>query len=159
MENLPRLDQFADFDLQGFDDVEELNRVGCEAFVAAHTEFRKSDFNSLALMKFCNDRNVPFTLRNLEIALRAQLEAGLIEKHPSAPRPAPQKIVTTVVEGRSATAEPTQEEMAFLDKVADNPKLSDHQRKARDEKLRRAAVASRVAKSSLRPGQDPQISI
>lgn len=158
-EVLPRLDQFRDFDLQGFDNIEELNRVGCEAFVAAHPDFHKSDFNSVSLMKWCNDRNVPFALRNLEIALHAQLEAGLIQKRPTAPTLAPKKITTAPVEGRLATAEPTTEERSVLEKTKDDPSLTDHVRKKRDEVLRRASVASRVASSSLRPGQDPQISI
>ena len=42
----------------------------------------------------------------------------------------------------------------------DDPKtLTDYARKKRDEMLRRAAVASRLANSRLRPGEDPQILI
>ena len=50
------------------------------------------------------------------------------------------------------TAPPTAEEKVLLDKVKDSPDLSDHQRKARDKKLRQAATAQRVANRRISTG-------
>jgi hypothetical protein len=156
----PKLDTIADIPLVEYPgSIDEANAEGCENFIARHPEFYQSDFNSAALMSWLDERLAPYTLKNLEIALHAQSVAGLIQKRPATSIPASRKIVTTPVEGRLATAEPTAEERSVLEKTKDDPTLTDHARRKRDELLRRAAVASRLVRSSLRPGEDPQISI
>ncbi len=123
---------------------DEVNVEGSENFIARHPEYYASDFNSLALRNWLDQRHALYTLKNLEVAFRFLTEAGTLETRPPVPRgPAPQRIKTKLVQGRLATLQPTEAESAFLSKVADDPNLTDHQRKARDAKLRRAAVAQR----------------
>ncbi len=150
----PKLDTIANIPLVEYPgSIDEANAEGCENFIMRHPEFYQSDFNAAALMAWLDERHVPYTLKNLEIAYAAQQQAGLIEKRAASTRPAPKKIVTTPVEGRIATAEPTAEERSVLEKTKDDPSLTDHACTKRDELLRRAAIASRVANSSLRPGE------
>jgi hypothetical protein len=154
----PRLDSFADIPVAEYPgSFDEANAEGCENFIARHAEFYQSEFNAAALLSYLDERLAPYTLKNLEIAYTARLEAGLIAKRPPAPKPAARKISTIPAEGRLASAEPTAEERSVLEKTKDDPNLTDHARRKRDELLRRAAVASRVANSRLRPGEDPQI--
>ena len=94
------------------------------------------------------------TRTNLEIAWRGLQTEGQLEAK-SAAQEAIGKLVTSEIEIRpvmgAPTAKPTPEEAATLEKVKDDPALSDRQRKARDEKLRRAATASCLANRSHDP--------
>ena len=142
MPTLPRLDQFEEFNLRGPEEVEDLNRRGSDAFIESNAEYYPSQYNSMALMKWCNDRTVPFTRKNLEIAYREMQAAGLVELRPTPPPVVRRKTkATSEVDEFTVTDPESQRE--FLNKVADDPGLTDFQRKARDEKLRRAAIAQR----------------
>jgi len=120
-----------------------MNDIECEgakAFLAEHPEFHVTPFNGQMLAAWCAQRAVPTTRKNLEVAYRDLAERGRLEI-PS--KPQPQGIETVPVRGGSAVASPTAEETAFLEKVKDDPTLTDHARKKRDALLRRAAVAQR----------------
>jgi len=122
-----------------------MNDIECEgarAFLAAHPEFYATPFNGQMLGVWCAQRAVPITRKNLEVAHRDLAERGLLEI-PATPQSGPLGIETVPVRGGSAVAPPTAEEAAFLKKVADDPALTDHARRKRDELLRRAAVAQR----------------
>ncbi len=156
----PKLDTIADIPLVEYPgSFDEANTEGCENFIVRHPEFYQTDVNATALVTWLDKRMAPYTLKNLEVAYAAQQRAGLIQTRAPAPRPAPRKIVTKPVEGGSAVIPPTDEELILLDKVKDDPSLTSHARKKRDELLRRAAIASRLSHSSLRPGEDPPILI
>ena len=156
----PKLDTIADIPLVEYPgSLDEAQAEGCENFVARHPEYYQSDWNAGLLLAWLKKRRVPATLKNLEIA-HCELSAdGMLEKEPAAPTPAPPKITTVPVEGGSAVMPPTDEERSLLEKTKDDPTLTDHARKKRDELLRRAAVASRITNSRLRSGEDPQILI
>lgn len=138
MSTLPRLDKFEDFALLGPQDIEELNRKGSEAFIESNAEYYPSQYNSMALMKWCNDRTVPFTRKNLEIAYREMGAAGLVELRPTPP-PVVRRKAKTASEVDEFTVTDPEPQREF----ADDPALTDRERKDRDEKLRRAAVAQR----------------
>jgi hypothetical protein len=149
-ENLLRLDRYEDFDEMPA----EVNLAGCEAFVTAHAEYFVTPWNAEILIAWLDDKDAPYTLRNLAIAYRDISEKGLIKK-PPASKPEPQEIVTIPVAGSSAVIPPTDEEKTLLEKTRDDITLTDHARKKRDELLRRAAVAQRP---TLR-GNEPRVVI
>jgi hypothetical protein len=125
-----------------------INAQGCEAFKAAHPDLPLTEKNSQALIHWCELERVPMTRKNLEVGWRELQAEGKLE--PTEPtQEAIGKLVKAEIEIRpvmgAPTGKPTPEEAATLEKVKDDPTLSDHQRKARDEKLKRAATASRIA--------------
>jgi hypothetical protein len=140
----PKLDTIANIPLVEYPgSIDEANAEGCDNFIARHPEFYQSDFNATALLSWLDERHVPYTLKNLEIAYAAQQQAGLIEKRPTASMPAQPKIETVSVVGGLAAAAPSTEERALLKKLTDDPALSDTTRKKRFEALRRLAVVQR----------------
>jgi hypothetical protein len=159
----PRLDAWTDFgsdyeyanapalEFQG-----RVNNEGCEAFKAAHPDLPLTEKNSQALIDWCEAELAPMTRKNLEVAWRELQAEGKLEAKP-AEQVAMSKLLKTEIEIRpvmgAPKAKPTPEEAATLEKVKDDSSLSDHQRKARDEKLRRAATASRLANRSYDPNK------
>jgi hypothetical protein len=131
-----------------------VNAEGCEAFKVAHNDLPLTETHSQALIDWCEAELAPMTRKNLEIAWRELQAEGQLEAK-SAAQEAIGKLVTSEIEIRpvmgAPTAKPTPEEAATLEKVKDDPALSDHQRKARDEKLRRAATESCLANRSHDP--------
>ena len=142
MPTLPRLDQFDDFTLLGPQDIEDLNRRGSDAFIESNAEYYPSQYNSMALMKWCNDRTVPFTRKNLEIAYREMQAAGLVELRPT-PAPLVRRKIRTGPTEPERVDDPSLTDPEPQREFADDPALTDRERKDRDEKLRRAAVAQR----------------
>jgi hypothetical protein len=149
----PRLDHWSDvpeFDapheaVQTFK--EQFDREGCQAFLAAHPEFPQTEANAFVLLKWCGDLHVPASRHNLEIALRELKGASKLED--AAPtQDSIGRLVTKEIEIRpveaAQVAEPTPQERKTLEAVKDDPSLSDHARKQRDEKLKRAATQSRI---------------
>lgn len=129
----------------------DINADGLQCFIDKYG--LTSLFNGLALKDWCEKRDVPMVLCNLEIAMTDLKAQGLWEIEPpgpTVPKVVAKKIVTKPVQG-AAVAPPTLEEAKFLDKVKDDPTLTGHARKKRDELLRRAAVASRWANRTSLP--------
>jgi hypothetical protein len=133
-----------------------VNNEGCSAFKAAHPEFPATKKNSQALIDWCENERVPMTRSNLETAWRDLKSEGKLEGV-TPTQNAIGKLVKTEIEIRpveaAQVAEPTPQERKTLEATKDDPGLSDHQRKARDEKLRRAATASRLANRSHDPNK------
>jgi len=139
-DNTPRLDQFDDWATDA--DWDALQAEAAEAFLAAHPEYYACEANADLITDWCDERGIPLTLKNLEVALgelAGRLTTGQ-EPHAEPPR----RIVTRAVRGGDAFPPALPEEAATLAKLKDDVSLSDHQRKARDEKLRRLAVAQRL---------------
>lgn len=159
----PRLDGWSDFgsdfeyaSAPFLEFQARVNAEGCEAFKAAHPEFPATDKNSQALINWCEAELAPMTRKNLEIAWRELKAEGKLEAKPAAQETIG-KLVTNEIEIRpveaAQVAEPTSQERKTLEATKDDPGLSDRQRKARDEKLKRAATASRLANRSHDPNK------
>ncbi len=146
-----------------------------EAFLREHPEFHPCEFNSgLVEAWFTNEaqragvNQVPFTKWNLEVCLNDLTERGLLSKAPN-PRPSTSTKykLPDIRDAGIAVAQPSAEEKQALAKLQDDPSLSDHARKQRDEKLRLLAGKQRRELSELpsRPtgaypyGGDPPIRI
>lgn len=123
-------------------------REGCAAFRAAYGK-PLSEQNAQALLDWVKQRNAPATRKNLEIAFRVlRYEGKLLEDKPAA-----QEAIGKLVRNESQihpvraaqTAPPTEDEHDLLNKTKDDTSLSDHARKARDKKLKDAAVKQRYA--------------
>jgi hypothetical protein len=119
---------------------EQFNAEGCQAFASSHTDFPFCDFAANALHEWLRD--LPYSRRNLELAWAA-LDLGKLTPIESFPEPL--QVVPRPVVAAPAVAAPSEAEQKHLDKLRDDPTLSDAQRRSRDANLRRAAVASRVA--------------
>ena len=157
----PRLDGWSDFgsdceyaSAPFLEFQARVNAEGCEAFKVAHPEFPATENNSQALIDWCEAELAPMTRKNLEVAWRElQAEGKLEQAEPT--QEAIGKLYTKEIEIRpveaAQVAEPTDDEKTTLDKLRDDPSLSDGTRKRRDEQLKRAATASRLANR----GHDP----
>ena len=123
-------------------------REGCAAFRAAYGK-PLSEKNAQALLDWVKQRNAPATRKNLEIAFRVLRHEGKLREDKPAEQAAIGKLITNEVRIRpiqaAQVAGPTDDEQVILDKTKDDSSLSDHARKQRDEKLKRAATASRLA--------------
>jgi hypothetical protein len=157
----PRLDGWSDFgsdfeyaSAPFLEFQARVNAEGCAAFKAANPDLPLTEKNSQALIDWCELERVPMTRKNLEVAWRELQAEGKLEAK-SDVQEAIGKLYTKEIEIRpveaAQVAGPTSDEKATLDKLRDDPSLSDGTRKARDEKLRRAATASRLANRSHDP--------
>ena len=124
-------------------------REGARAYVTVHGPL--SERNGTRVLSWLKAHLVPATRRNLEIAVRVLSAEAQLERETPV-----HKLVQKEIEIRpvlaAQTAEPTAEEKVTLEKVKDDPNLSDHQRKARDKKLKQAATAQRVANRRISTG-------
>jgi hypothetical protein len=129
---------------------EEFNADGCQAFGSSHPEFPFSEYAANAMREWLRD--LPYSRRNLELAWAA-LDLGKLTPNESFPEPL--QVVPRPIVAAPAVAAPSDAEQKHLDKLRDDPTLSDAQRRSRDTNLRRAAVASRVATRKHDP-DDPR---
>jgi hypothetical protein len=109
-----------------------------EAFLSAHPEYYQCDENAKLLEAWMYlHGDLPFTLWNLEIALRDLQEDGLLRQAPPPEQPVVDKTrgIKLVVTDALAEYQTPPAEQAALAKVADDLSLNDHQRKARLRKL------------------------
>lgn len=68
--------------------VDAIDAEGAEAFLLKHPDFPQTEFNGLALSNWCKERDVPCSVKNLEIGWADLRAKGLLEKaHPN-PEPA-----------------------------------------------------------------------
>jgi|HubBroStandDraft_6_1064221.scaffolds.fasta_scaffold84275_5 hypothetical protein len=142
----PRLDQYADFTIvkmAGTDEDEQasarehVDDVGTRSFLAAHPDFYCCDENEAVLTERLDEYgDLPATRWNLEIVCRELLAEGKLK---AAPPPAAPEVDNSrgikKIEDLTAVYVPSDAEAATLSKLADDPNLSDHARKARDRKL------------------------
>lgn len=134
-----RLDQFRDFEPQV--DKEEIEVAGAEAFLSANPSFYASEWNGELMVAWCRQQNVPTTRLNLTLAYQQLRAEGLLEIPPAEP-------VLTIRQSDAfinALAKDTVEELKTLEKLRDDPMLSDTTRKKRDAALKKLAIASRLA--------------
>jgi hypothetical protein len=117
--------------------VQEFEEAEIEQFLKAHPEYFASAFNLGLIRAWLSLYDGIFSSWNLAICYDDLRKDGLLE---TAPPPTTAELDTSrgVVQVRSDTLleylEPAAE-TAALAKVADDPNLSDHQRKVRDRKL------------------------
>lgn len=119
----------------------EIDAEGCEAFIAAHPEFPQLECTAERLREFLSFGDRPMIRQNLELAYQALDIPRLMPVVEPEFEPTKTVVLNPVVAAQ--TAKPTGGEAAVLDKLRDVAYLSDGQRRVRDEKLRRAAIASR----------------
>lgn len=120
----------------------EVDREGCEAFLAAHPEFPRTEYTAQKLQDWLAHGDLPFLRCNLERAYESLDLGTLTEVEKPQPKPTKQVINTEPVRAAQTSA-PTAREAKNLEGLRDVPHLSDQQRKIRDAKLRAAAIASR----------------
>src|SRR5580700_672172 len=134
-----RFDEYGDFNIINISDDEEvreirkknLDEVGAEAFVATHPEYYCCDENATALAgrlaQYGENKKLPYSLRNLQLAYREVLAEGKIKAAPPAAAPVIDKMagVTFVREDTLMVYETPAAEAAALEKAADDPNLSD----------------------------------
>jgi hypothetical protein len=125
---------------------DKINREGASAFMAGNPSFPASAKNAQALFDWCEAQQVPLTRKNLEVAWRELRAEGKLEQK-FAEQETTKAVADLVIRPVEAAqvAPPTKKEQAVLVAVKDDPALNDRQRKARDEKLKRAATQSRLA--------------
>jgi hypothetical protein len=162
---MARLDKWEDFGINGATTAQEikidrLNAEGTEAFINAHPEFYQCQENAelLAAWLYLHG-DAPFTRLNLELAQRAL--ADDLKSAPPAEQAEVDRWAGITLSRQDALAEyqPNDDEQEALSKLQDDPSLNDHQRKARDRKLRLLAGTQRRQFSDLTPGVDPRIVI
>jgi hypothetical protein len=117
----------------------EINAEGCQAFLEAHKDFPQTEYTARKLQEWLGD--LPLIRSNLERAYESLDLGTLTEVVQTEPQPIKEVSIQPVQAAQ--TAPPTEEETEALEKLKDVPHLSDAQRKARDAKLRTAAIASR----------------
>jgi hypothetical protein len=158
-----RFDEYGDFNIINISDDEEvreirkknLDEVGAEAFVATHPEYYCCDENATALAgrlaQYGENKKLPYSLRNLQLAYREVLAEGKIKAAPPAAAPAEvdSRGIIKVREDALMVYETPAAEAAALEKVVDDPNLSDHARKARDRRLATLAGQQRRENSTL----------
>lgn len=133
-----RLDQWSDFSPEI--DRDEIDVAGAEAFIAAYPSFYKSEWNAGLLCTWCHSQNLPTTLTNLTAAHAVLSRDGLLEIASKAGiRPSRKDVMV------EALAKDTAEELKALEKLRDDPLLSDTTRRKRDAALKKLAIASRIA--------------
>ncbi len=135
-----RLDRWEDFDSRT--DREEIDCLGAEAFLQAHPSFFQSEWNGEILVAWCRSRGIPATHSNLSAAYAELKRDGLLEI-PTPEALPPKKPETDAF--INALAKDTEAELKALEKLRDDPLLSDQTRKKRDFALKRLAIASRLA--------------
>jgi hypothetical protein len=120
---------------------DHVDEVGTRSFAAAHPEFHQCDENAAAmgarLAEYGDGERLPCTMRNLELVYRELLTEGKLKTAPPEPAKADAgnpSITLTVTDALLEYQKPS-DEAAALAKVADDPNLSDHARKARDRRL------------------------
>ncbi len=166
-----RFDEYDDFEIIRIADdgvvralrEAHLDEEGTEAFAAAHPEFYQCAENATALAEhladFGDGDRLPCTRRNLELVYNELLAEGKIKSAPPTPAAVVDKlagITLTVTDALLEYVAPS-DEAAALAKLADDPNLSDHARKARDRRLAVLAGQQRREQSNLPPhyGQRP----
>jgi hypothetical protein len=159
---LPRLQEFSDFpeyNLAGDDRevvaacIARIEEAGVSAFLAATPGYFPSTKNGERMIGWCKSRGVPLTRWNLTLAFRDLSEEGQLEAAPPTPLPVVDKMagVTLVREDALLEYQTPSDEATALEKVADDPNLSDHARKARDRRLALLAGQQRRERSNLTP--------
>jgi hypothetical protein len=118
---------------------EDFNSEGCRAFADAHPDFPFCAPYALKMREFLYAW--PLSRKNLEIAW-ASLDLGKITQVEADPE---RKTVRLNPMVAAQVAPRSEQEVEVLEKLKDVPYLHDSQRKARDAKLRAAAIASRNA--------------
>lgn len=119
----------------------EINAEGAAAFIEAHPEFPRMECTAERLREFLSFGDKPMIRQNLELAYQALDIPRLMPVVDPEPEPT-KKVVLNPVQA-AQTAEPTEEEAETLERLKDISHLSDFQRRARDAKLRQAAITSR----------------
>jgi hypothetical protein len=124
---------------------EDFNREGVAAFIEHNPTFPQTEPTAQILSDWLTSRDLPLTRASCEYAW-SLLDLGTLS--PIEPTPEPQKPKPIAVHAVAAAqvAKPTEEEQEVLEQLKDVPYLSDAQRKARFAKLRREAIASRIAR-------------
>jgi hypothetical protein len=131
----------------------ELDRRGATFFLAAHPEFYGSPKNAQLLQDWINERGGCGSARNFTLAYRALQNSGKLEKRPL-PKLEPVGELTMEERGitslRNLAYVRNGENITSQDRAefADKPYESDVARKKRDENLRRAATADRIARTA-----------
>ena len=143
-----RLDKYEDFDPSLHR--AEIDVTGAEAFAEKHTGYYASDWNGSLLVAWCRQRAIPTTCRNLTLAFEELSADGMLEAAPKR-NPAAGRRSGGIIQ---ALAVESEQELAALAKLKDDPSLSDATRRKRDVTLRRLAVAQRTA--FRRPGSGDQ---
>lgn len=162
---MSRLDKYEDFAAVRVADGDDtlatekqyVDDKGTQAFLDAHPEFYQCAENSKLLEAWLYMHNdAPFTRLNLELAQRA-LGDGLKTAPPEPAVVDKTRGIIVQVGDTLAEYQTPPEEQEALDKLKDDPSLSDYQRKARDRKLALLAGAQRRALKSqelFRSSQD-----
>lgn len=122
----------------------EVNAEGCQCFIENHAEFPQMECTAERLRDFLSFRDKPMVRANLELACTT-LDLPRITPVKVEPESEPTKKIVLNPVVAAQTSEPSEEEREHMEKLRDIPYLSDAQRRIRDVKLRRAAVASRNA--------------
>lgn len=143
---------------------EKLNAEGCDAFIQAHPEFYQCPENAELLTAWLYLHNdAPFTRLNLELAVRALQDDLKTAPPPDTPvtddKWTRDQFGTLSRSDALLEYQPGDDEKESLAKLADDPNLNDHQRKARLTKLRLLAGQQRREFSNLKPGADPAIRV
>jgi hypothetical protein len=131
--------------------VQEFEEAEIEHFLKAHPEYFASAFNLGLIRAWLSIYDGIYSAWNLAICYDDLRKDGLLE---AAAPAAPAEVDNTrgVVQVRTDTLMQYQtpsDEAAALSKVADDPNLSDHARKNRDDRLRRLAGQQRRENSTL----------
>jgi hypothetical protein len=140
---------------------EQVNYRGVTDFLDTCAEFNTKFFsteNLQEIVKFCHDRGVPTTKRNLYRAFVLLAEDGLLtEVEPPAPEPRQQyetpgdEPMTVDVPGVSATEEADAMQLA---KIANDPHATASERREADRKLKGLATRDRIARARFPRGHD-----
>jgi hypothetical protein len=117
--------------------VQEFEEAEIEKFVEAHPGYYASPFNLGLIRAWLSLYDGIYSAWNLAICYEDLRKDGLLE---AAPPPAPAEVDNSrgVVQVRTDALmhyETPSDEATALAKLADDPNLSDHARKARDRKL------------------------
>jgi hypothetical protein len=121
----------------------EVNAEGCESFLEAHPEYLRHEAVAERVQEFLSRGDRPMVRQNLELAYTVLDIPRITQIEEPEPEEPKRMILNPVVAAQ--TSQPDDEEREHLEKLGDIPYLSDAQRRIRDEKLRRAAIASRDA--------------
>jgi hypothetical protein len=148
---IPELDRYSDQNERGLSD--ELDIRQAQRFTELHPEIYFSERNGSLLRGWIESRGGCISVRNLEIAARELLKQGALETRPVIPEPAPSEP-TKYSPPKVRRVIPTQAEQQLhaevVSRYADRPFENDVARKKRDEQLRRASIADRIAKRNAR---------
>jgi len=141
----PHFERYTDYPTETAEDVDH---EGTMKFLSAHPEYFACPENAKLLESWLYLHNeLPFTLWNLQIAMRDLQEDNLLQTAP-APEPTPVDKSRGIILARSDALreyQPSDAEVSALEKLKDVSSLNDRQRKNRDEKLRLLAGEQRRA--------------